>query len=602
MSQPSLLSEGTVRRPSRTGWFWGIAFVVVSLLALVLVPVYLGQKTEAAQRRTVEVIEPARALATHLALIQARQMSRFQAFLLTGDGQYEKPYKEAHREENDSTARLQGLIKGMDLGVRERLANLSTLSYRWYLGHLTVFDSPSARRQVLAHLSDEQAQYDQLQQAAIELEGAIQDEMDKGRALIERTRTLQADITIILALLALGATLIVGVVGIRLRILTIEAESRRGDSLRARRDIDALMDATSDGVLGIDLEGRCISLNRAGSELLGFSEWQIRGRDVHDTVYHSRPDGSPRSRDASLILRALHTSMRARSPDGDVLWRRKGDCFPAQWTLRPLVDGTEVRGGVLTFTDMTEIREKEDALKRALRARDEVVSIVSHDLRNPLGVVTAAADLILDLPLSEPERRKQAEIIRRSAARMARLIQDLLDVARIEAGALRVRPDVHEPETVLEETRLVFEPQATERGISMDVHADEGVPCVRIDRDRVVQALTNLVANALKFTPRGGRITVTASARDAMVAFSVTDTGPGIPEEARERLFDRFWRGDRNDRRGAGLGLAIVRGIAEAHGGTVEVASQPGEGATFTILLPSADVAEPDPVQERAGT
>ncbi len=592
MSDPTHPAPRPVK-PSGPRGSWAIAFVVASLLALALVPVFMGRESDRAQRRIVEVLEPARALATRLALIQARQMSRFQAFLLTGDRRYEIPYETAHEAENDTTAVLNSLVQDMDVKVREKLANLSSLSMSWYVGHRPAFDeSGEARQSMLANLASEERQFDELQRAALDLEGAIQGEVEKGRQEMQRARALQTDITIALALLGLGATLVVGAVGVRLRRISSESEVRRRDALRARREIDALMDATSDGVLGIDLDGRCTFLNRAGAELLGYSEWEMRGRDVHDTIYHAHPDGSRRPREESPILSALATSKRARSPDGDVLWRRRGERFPAQWSMRPLVDGTEVRGAVLTFTDMTEIREKEEALRRAVRAREEVVSIVSHDLRNPLGVVAAAADLILELPLNDRERRKQAEIIRRSATRMGRLIGDLLDVARIEAGALRVRSDVRDPREVLDELRMVFAAQAEERDVSLDIGVREPVAWARMDKDRVVQALSNLVDNALKFTPSQGRISVTLSSRDRQVAFSVSDSGPGIPEEAREHLFDRFWRGDRNDRRGAGLGLAIVRGIAEAQGGRIEVASRPGEGATFTFLLPATPGTE----------
>ncbi len=595
MSDPKQPLRSPSYLPARAGGFWAIAFVVGSLLALAIVPVFLGRESEHTQRRIVEVLEPARALATRLALIQARQMSRFQAFLLTGNRSYEKPYQEAHQAEIDTTAVLNNLVQNMDLKVRERLANLSTLSMNWYVGHVLVFKSEPARQRGLANLASEEAQYDRLQRAALELQGAIEADVEAGRQRMQHVRTLQTIITMVLALLGLGATLVVGAVGVRLQRISAESETRRRDAQRARREIDALMDATSDGVLGIDLEGRCTFLNRAGCELLGYSEWEIRGRDVHDTIHHARPDGSRRPRDKSPILAALRTNKRARSPDGDVLWRRRGEHFQAQWTLRPLVDGTEVRGAVLTFTDMTEIREKEAALRRAVRSREEVVSIVSHDLRNPLGVVAAAADLILELPLSEAERKNQAEIIRRSATRMGRLIEDLLDVARIEAGALRVRTEVQDPGDVLEEIRTVFAPQAVERGIRLEIEAGSDVPHARMDRDRVIQALTNLLDNALRFTPEGGRVTVSTSRKDGGVAFSVSDTGPGIAEQALAHLFDRFWRGERNDRKGAGLGLAIVRGIAEAQGGSVEVESRPGEGATFTLRLPTANASEPTP-------
>jgi signal transduction histidine kinase len=238
---------------------------------------------------------------------------------------------------------------------------------------------------------------------------------------------------------------------------------------------------------------------------------------------------------------------------------------------------------------MTQIRAKEDALRRAVRVRDEVVSVVSHDLRNPLGVVAGAADLLLDLPLSDADRRTQAEIIRRSAGRMGRLVEDLLDIARIEAGALVVRTAPEDPANLLEETRSLFAGQAEKHGLTLAVDVRTDLPAVLVDRDRVQQALANLVGNALKFTPQGGRVTLSAEVDGPdRVAFSVCDTGPGVPPELMRRVFDRFWQANRHDRTGSGLGLAIVRGIANVHGGAVEVSSAPGGGAKFTLILPTA--------------
>jgi signal transduction histidine kinase len=213
--------------------------------------------------------------------------------------------------------------------------------------------------------------------------------------------------------------------------------------------------------------------------------------------------------------------------------------------------------------------------------------------------VKAAAELLLDLPLEEGERNKQARIIRRSAERMGRLIEDLLDISRIEAGALVVRPAREDPREVLEEMQDFFRPQTEERGIDLEVDVDPETPPLLVDRDRVAQALLNLLANALAFTPEGGRISLVARpGPEGHVAIDVSDTGPGVSEEAMAYLFDRFWQDSRHERTGSGLGLAIVRGIAEAHGGTADVTSRPHEGATFSLVLPAAASGLPTPETE----
>ena len=237
---------------------------------------------------------------------------------------------------------------------------------------------------------------------------------------------------------------------------------------------------------------------------------------------------------------------------------------------------------------VTEAEKREDALHQTVKQRDEVVSIVSHDLRNPLGVVAGAAATLIELPLDREERERQATIIARSASRMSRLIEDLLDVSRIEAGAFVVRPSAEEPISVLEEVREMFEVQAEEAEVALAV----GPVCdvlVRMDHDRVVQALANLVDNALRFTPEGGVVTLSGEVLDQeTVSLSVSDTGVGLTQDALDNLFSRFWQAE-GDRKGrAGLGLAIVKGVIEAHGGEVRVESDPGVGSTFHLVLQRA--------------
>jgi signal transduction histidine kinase len=285
-------------------------------------------------------------------------------------------------------------------------------------------------------------------------------------------------------------------------------------------------------------------------------------------------------------LGALAAGRAVTSSDGAVLWRRSGAFFPARWSLNPQVVGGELRGAVLTFTDMTAIRDKEEALHRAITQREEVVSIVSHDLRNPLGVVLAASDLLIDLPLDEEERRRQTEIIRRSAQRMQTLIEDLLDVALIEAGAFVVRPSLEDLAPILEEARALFADQAERRNVELCFERTKTDVRARVDRDRLLQALANLLDNALRYTPEGGSIVMGVDQERDWVTVTVSDTGPGIDPSLIDHLFERFARDKAGTGGGAGLGLAIVKGVAVGHGGDVAVRTELGKGTAFEIRLP----------------
>jgi PAS domain S-box-containing protein len=560
---------------------WVLWFVAAALVALVAVPAYFDARATEVQERIAR-LEELGSLSSQLRLLKAQRMASFESFLFTADRSFRDQYRASMVEEDSIMDRLQVLARDLDFVVQERRNELHAQTLGWDYENQQVF----LRDSVGDALAASRATYNDLQRSTTELDRAIQSEVAGGRRDVERVRSLQATLTYVLGLLALGATLVVARVGRRFRDLGTEAERRRIDAVRARREIDALVEATGDGVLGIDLEGKCISLNRAGTELLGYTEREIKGRDVHDTVMHSRPDGTLWPREESPILESLARGVPSDSGEGAVLWRRRHVAFPARWSLRPMIDGTELRGAVLTFTDMTEIREKEEALRRAIGQREDVVSIVSHDLRNPLGVVLAAADLLLDLPLGDAERRRQAEVIRRSGERMRSLIEDLLDVARIEAGAFVVHLSTEEVVPILEEVHAIFDEQAKARGVRLRIARSDAEPRARIDRDRIMQALANLLDNALRLTPEGGLVTLGVAERHGSVEITVSDSGPGVEPELVERLFDRFAQSSSKGG-GAGLGLAIVKGVAESHGGDVRVSSQPGRGAAFTIRLPS---------------
>jgi signal transduction histidine kinase len=225
--------------------------------------------------------------------------------------------------------------------------------------------------------------------------------------------------------------------------------------------------------------------------------------------------------------------------------------------------------------------------QRATRARDEMLGVVAHDLRNPLNTIVMGASTILELlPETSPLLRNHAQIVRRAADRMNRLIQDLLDVKRVEAGRLVVDPRPVTVALLVDEALEMLRPLAAAASLELLTDVAPDLPRVRADSGRMLQVFSNLVGNAIKFTPPGGRITIGVTRIDPEVRLEIADTGPGIPAEQLPHVFGQFWQGHRGDRRGIGLGLAIAKGIVEAHGGRIWVESQIGEGSRFYFTLP----------------
>jgi signal transduction histidine kinase len=239
-----------------------------------------------------------------------------------------------------------------------------------------------------------------------------------------------------------------------------------------------------------------------------------------------------------------------------------------------------------------ELRTRSGALyhqmQAAVQAHQDVLSIVSHDLRNPLGVIAMAAQQLSDLPPQaegSEDTKKMAATILRGAAHMKRLIADLLDESRIRSGHLSLECESHSLNQILEDVSEL-RPLAQNKRILIDIVAQERPSLVHCDRLRVGQALGNLVANAIKFSPECSTVTVSAGASDGRVTFTVRDRGGGIAPEALANIFDQFWQAKNGSRSGVGLGLYIVKGIAEAHGGEIRVTSHLGVGSAFHLEIP----------------
>jgi CheY-like chemotaxis protein len=230
------------------------------------------------------------------------------------------------------------------------------------------------------------------------------------------------------------------------------------------------------------------------------------------------------------------------------------------------------------------------ALEEAIRARDELLSVVAHDLRNPLHVITLSANALLERsPVAE---RRPLDRILRSASRAQRMLRDLLAISALETGNLSFDMKRVDTSRLLLSTVESHQDVAAEASIILSSDLSPSLPAVRGDEERLLEMLENLIANAVKFTPPGGTVSVGAGARGDQVLMWVRDTGAGIAPEQLPHIFDRFWQAKKKERRGLGLGLSICRAIVRAHGGLIWAESVVGLGTTFFVSLP-ADVEAP---------
>lgn len=270
---------------------------------------------------------------------------------------------------------------------------------------------------------------------------------------------------------------------------------------------------------------------------------------------------------------------------------------PRHWSDDDVALGKELAAAAVEHLDLESALA---AAESALRARDDTIRLISHDLRNPLNAIQLTAALLLE---SGEERRHETverlELIRRVAMQMNDLIQDLLDASVMDTGEFNVERLDASAARLVEQACELLAPIAETRNIRLAWRTAQVARPIHLDERQMLRVFSNVIGNAIKFTPEGGSIEVGMQEFDDRVEFSITDSGPGIPESDLPHVFRPFWQGRPGDRRGVGLGLVIARGIVEAHGGTIRAESRPGSGATFCFALPFADAARPV-LEERA--
>jgi signal transduction histidine kinase len=241
--------------------------------------------------------------------------------------------------------------------------------------------------------------------------------------------------------------------------------------------------------------------------------------------------------------------------------------------------------------------------QRAVTARDRALSIVSHDLRNPLSTIEICALALLDpAPAPQSGIHEMGELIQRSASWMQQIVEDLLDRASLDAGRLALHRRPTSVAELLDATRVMFAASAAQRMIDLVLTDGVGLPLVDVDPHRLLQVLSNLISNAMKFTQSGGRVQLLVQAveddlseallkgtRGGAVRFTVSDTGSGISSDDLRHIFDWYWQSPKGPRKGAGLGLAIAKGLLEAHSSRLNVDSVPGTGSSFWFTVPAAN-------------
>jgi two-component system sensor histidine kinase VicK len=359
----------------------------------------------------------------------------------------------------------------------------------------------------------------------------------------------------------------------------IDAEAKLHTLMRQR---ESILDSVGEGICGIDLEGRILFVNQVGANLLGYMPEEMQGQLMHPLIHHSRSDGTPYPTEECPIRTTLHRHSPIRVRD-EIFWRRDGSSIPVEYVACPLIDEGRVTGAVIAYQDITELR-------RLDRMKDEFISTVSHELRTPLTSLRAALGLIAGGALAaRPDKTEQMiDVAMGNCNRLVNLVNDILDFERIGAGKLRLDPsDVNANELLRRATDLQHG-SAQRAGLRFRIEAE---PInLWVDSERIVETLSKLLGNAIKFSPPNSEICVRAHAiSDTEALIEVQDEGRGIPAEMLDSIFDRFRQVDASDSRaigGTGMGLALCRSLVGLHGGKIWAESTVGRGSSFFFTLP----------------
>lgn len=618
-----------------------VTFIIVSLVSLLVLPIVVSNHTQRMRQEITRIAEPARRAANQIQVDLSSELDKIIAYQVTGQESYRHNHDRLVQQQQQNRKALLQFAPKLGGDVERDLGALFMQSGKWHDGVRT---SEFLGRRLPAEvfqtrLFEQHPNYEKSLLAASQLEIELQLSIDERLRSIHEAERWNFWLTIILTPLALISALLVAGLGRQMRLLAAEAMKQRKDAQReaaeaqnARAQAEMqerraafLAAATQELTASLDMEQTISTLSRLAVPNLAemctvdivesngvMRRAAVRHRDARLDEQLASKVNSQKSQMPEALVRMIQAREARLVGSSSGLFEYatgKPDGVNQTIAVVPLVSRGQTLGVMIaiaaesrpfTTDDLTLLtdlgRHASLAIdnarlyldsQQAVRAREEVLAIVSHDLRNPLNAVMLGAGLLkMDSDVTD-DAREQIDTIDLSAKRMSRLIADLLDVTRLEGGKqLPIERERVEPRSLLDEAYELFKAQAAAGSVTLQHRADENSPPIYADRHRVMQVLSNLIGNALKFTPAGGVVSFSATPGNNDVVFTVSDTGPGIPRENLSDVFTTYWQAKRTERMGAGLGLPIAKGIVESHGGKIWIESEPGAGTKFHFTLP----------------